>query len=110
MKSMNLPDINSTGDALLLDIYQEKHLELAMEFRRWDEIRRAKHPSDGNPMVYHLMGPNGTFVKFNTEVNADWWEIGNSSANREPSNKGSDFAPGKEWLPIPAHDLSWLSD
>ncbi len=107
---VNLPDINSTGDALLLDIYQEKHLELAMEFRRWDEIRRAKHPSDGNPMVYHLMGPNGAFVKFNTEVNADWWEIGNSSANREPSNKGSDFAPGKEWLPIPAHDMSWISD
>jgi hypothetical protein len=107
---VNLPDITSTGDALLLDIYQEKRLELAMEFKRWDEIRRAKHPSDGKPLVYHLMGPQGSFVKYNTEVNNDWWEIGNSSANREPSNKGSDFMEGNEWLPIPAHDLSWLSN
>jgi hypothetical protein len=107
---VSLPDISSSGDALLLDIYHEKHLELAMEFKRWDEIRRAKHPSDGKPMVYHIMGPNGSFVKFNTEVNDDWWEIGNSSANREPSNKGIDFSEGKEWLPIPAHDLSWLGD
>jgi len=107
---VKLPDISSSGDALLLDIYHEKHLELAMEFRRWDEMRRAKHPTDGRPLVYHIMGPNGSFVNYNTKVNSDWWEIANSSANREPSDKGIDFSEGKEWLPIPAHDMSWLGD
>jgi tetratricopeptide (TPR) repeat protein len=107
---VSLPDISSSGDALLLNIYHEKHLELAMEFKRWDEMRRAKHPTDGMRMVYHIMGPTGKFVLFNTQVNSDWWEIGNSSANREPSDKGIDFSAGKEWLPIPAHDMSWLSD
>jgi len=81
-----------------------------MEFKRWDEIRRAKHPADGRRMVYHIMGPTGKFVLFNTQVNEDWWEIGNSSANREPNDKGIDFSEGKEWLPIPAHDMSWLGD
>jgi len=31
---VGLPDINSSGDQLLLDIYKERRLELAMEFRR----------------------------------------------------------------------------
>jgi len=106
---VGLPDITSSGDALLLDIYQEKRLELAMEFKRWDEIRRAKHPADRRPLVYHLMGPGGSFVSYNLEDNDDWWEIGNSSANREPSDKGIDFREGDEWLPIPAHDMSWLN-
>jgi len=105
---VNLPDIASSGDQLLLDIYHERRLELAGELKRWDEIRRAKHPSDNRPLVYHLMGQNGSFVKYNTEQNNDWWETQSPYANREPNDKGIDFVEGKEWLPIPAHDAGFL--
>jgi len=105
---VNLPDIFSTGDQLLLDIYHEKRLELAGELRRWDEIRRAKHPSDGTPMVNHIMGPGGSFVNYNTQQNVDWWETQSPYANREPNDKGINYSLGREWLPIPAHDAGYL--
>lgn len=105
---VNLPDIVSSGDQLLLDIYHERRLELAGELKRWDEIRRAKHPSDGQPMVQHLMGSNGSFVIYNTQQNTDWWETQSPYANREPNDKGIDYSPGREWLPIPAHDAGTL--
>jgi len=105
---VNLPDIVSSGDQLLLDIYHERRLELAGELKRWDEIRRAKHPADGLPIVNRIMGPNGTFVKYNTEDNTDWWETQSQYANREPNDKGIDYTIGKEWLPIPAHDAGSL--
>ena len=105
---VNLPDIVSSGDQLLLDIYHEKRLELAGELKRWDEIRRAKHPGDGMPLVHHLMGSNGSFVLYNTQLNNDWWEIQSPYANREPNDKGITYSPGSEWLPVPAHDAGSL--
>jgi len=105
---VNLPDILSSGDQLLLDIYHERRLELAGELKRWDEIRRAKHPADGLPLVNRIMGFNGSFVKYNTEQNTDWWETQSPYANREPNDKGIDYSLGKEWLPIPAHDAGSL--
>ncbi len=105
---VGLPDIISSGDQLLLDIYNERRLELAGELRRWDDIRRAKHPSDGMPLIYHIMGMGGSFVLYNTQQNNDWWEIQSPYASSEPNNKGSQFLPGDEWLPIPAHDMSFL--
>jgi len=105
---VNLPDIISTGDQLLLDIYNERRLEMSGELRRWDDIRRTRHPSDGRPMIYHIMGSNGTFVKYNLNENTDWWETQSPYANREPNEKGIDFDDGKEWLPIPAHDAGFL--
>ena len=105
---VNLPDILSSGDQLLLDIYEERRLELAGELRRWDDIRRAKHPSDDRPIIYHIMGSNGSFVQYNTKENADWWETKSPYASSEPNDKGSQFLPGDEWLPIPAHDLGFL--
>jgi hypothetical protein len=107
---VNLPGINSSGDQLLLDIYEERRLELAGELRRWDDIRRTRHPSDGLPMIYHIMGGNGSFVKFNTTENNDWWEIQSPYASSEPNDKGIQFLPGDEWLPIPAHDAGFLFD
>ena len=80
-----------------------------MEFKRWDEMRRAKHPVDNLPMIYHIMGAGGTFVQYNTQVNSDWWETQSPYAESEPSDKGIDFVPGAEWLPIPARDQSWLN-
>jgi tetratricopeptide (TPR) repeat protein len=106
---VGLHDISSTGNQLLLDIYRERRMELAMEFKRWDEMRRARHPADGRPMIYHIMGPQGDFVLYNTEQNTDYWEKGSPSAESEPSDKGIEFQSGSEWLPIPARDLSWLN-
>lgn len=105
---VNLEDIISSGDQLLLDIYNERRLELAGELRRWDDIRRAKHPSDNKPMIYHIMGNSGSFVHYNTQLNTDWWETKSPYANREPNDKGSQFSPGDEWMPIPAHDAGFL--
>jgi len=105
---VNLPDLISSGDQLLLDIYHERRLELAGELKRWDEIRRAKHPADGLPIVNRIMGSNGSFVHYNTEQNIDWWETQSPYANREPNDKGIDYSLGKEWLPIPAHDAGSL--
>jgi len=105
---VNLPDIIASGDQLLLEIYKERRLELAGELRRWDDIRRAKHPSDGKPMIYHIMGSNGSFVKYNVNDNIDWWETQSPYANREPNDKGILFSDGDEWLPIPAHDAGFL--
>jgi len=106
---VGLPDISSTGNQLLLDIYRERRMELAMEFKRWDEMRRTKHPVDGRPMIYHIMGPQGSFVLYNTEQNTDYWEKDSPYAESEPSDKGIDFVQGAEWMPIPARDLSWLN-
>lgn len=104
-----LPDIASSGDLLLLDIYKERRLELAMEFKRWDEIRRAKHPADGRRMIYHIMGPQGSFVLYNTVTSTDYWENFEISSERESSDKGIEFEAGAEWMPIPARDQSWLN-
>jgi hypothetical protein len=106
---VGLPDISSSGNQLLLDIYHERRMELAMEFKRWDEMRRTKHPADGQPMIYHIMGPQGSFVLYNTEQNTDYWEKGSPYSESEPSDKGIDFVPGAEWMPIPGRDLSWLN-
>ncbi len=105
---VGLPDISSTGNQLLLDIYRERRMELAMEFKRWDEMRRAKHPDSGLPMIYHIMGPQGSFVMYNTQENTDYWEKFSPFAESEPSDKGIDFEPGSEWMPVPARDMSWL--
>jgi len=109
-RRVNLPDLTSSGDQLLLDIYKERRLELAMEFKRWDEIRRAKHPVDGRKMIYHIMGPQGSFVLYNTTSNTDYWEKGNNYSENEASDKGIEFVAGAEWMPIPARDLSWLNN
>jgi len=107
---VGLPDINSTGNQLLLDIYKERRLELAMEFKRWDEMRRSKHPADGQPMIYHIMGPQGSFVLYNTEQNNDYWETQMPYTENEPLDKGILFLPGAEWIPVPARDLSWIDN
>jgi len=73
-------------------------------------MRRAKHPIDGKPMIYHIMGPTGSFVLYNTTSNNDYWEIGNSASENEASDKGIDFTEGSEWLPLPARDQSWINN
>jgi hypothetical protein len=92
------PKSGLTGDALKLAIWSERRLEFAGEGTyRWDDIRRIK--ISGKRLISLLMGPNGTFVKYNTAVNNDPIE---KKPHRESLNKGIEFQEGKNELwPIP---------
>jgi hypothetical protein len=92
------PKVGLTGDALKLAIYNERRLELAGEGTyRWDDIRRIK--IGGKKLISLLMGPNGSFVKYNTTTNVDPIE---TKPHRESLNKGIEFKEGKNELwPIP---------
>ena len=92
------PKLALTGDALKLAIYNERRLELAGEGTyRWDDIRRIK--IGGKKLISLLMGPNGSFVKYNTTTNVDPIE---KKPHRESLNKGIEFKEGKHELwPIP---------
>lgn len=87
-----------TGDALKQATWDERRLELAGEGTyRWDDIRRIK--INGKSLISLLMGPNGTFVKYNTTMNTDPVE---TAKHREALNKGYYFKEGvNELWPIP---------
>lgn len=88
-----------SGDALKLAIWNERRLELAGEStHRWDDIRRIT--INGKKLIALLMGPNGTFVKYNTTTNTDPIE---KAGHRESINKGYYFKEGvNELWPFPA--------
>jgi len=92
-----------TGDALKQAIWNERRLELAGEGTyRWDDIRRIV--INGKKLISLLMGPNGTFVKYNTTINTDPVE---KAGHREALNKGYYFKEGiNELWPIPASALN----
>jgi hypothetical protein len=99
------PKVGMAGPNLLRQIYKERRLELAFEGLRLFDIRREKDPSTGKPVIESLMGPNGTFVKYNLS-STDPYETTNL---REPQDKGINFNPAKNLLwPIPQleRDLS----
>ena len=92
------PKIGLSGDALKLAIWNERRLELAGERTyRWDDIRRIK--INGKKLITSLMGPNGSFVNYNTTLNTDPVE---TKPHRESRSKGIEFKEGKNELwPIP---------
>ena len=92
------PKTGLSGDALKLAIWNERRLELAGERTyRWDDIRRIK--INGKKLIASLMGPNGSFVKYNTTLNTDPVE---TKPHRESISKGIEFKEGKNELwPIP---------
>lgn len=92
-----------TGDALKAAIWNERRLELAGEGTyRWDDIRRIK--INGKKLIASLLGPNGTFVQYNTTVNTDPVE---KAGHREAINKGFFYKEGvHELWPIPANVLN----
>ena len=90
------------GPNLLRQIYKERRLELAFEGLRLFDIRREKDPSTGKPVIESLMGPNGTFVKYNLS-STDPYETTNL---KEPQDKGINFNPAKNLLwPIPQLEI-----
>lgn len=101
---VGLPDKTGlSGDALKLAIWNERRLELAGEGTfRWDDIRRIT--INGKKLIALLMGPNGTFVKYNTTTSTDPIE---KAGHREAINKGYYFKEGiNELWPFPASAIN----
>jgi starch-binding outer membrane protein, SusD/RagB family len=95
-------DNTLTGQALIDAVRLERRLELAMEGDRLFDLRRWKDAS-GNPVINSVMGPNGSFVVYNTKLSKDRFELGNLN---EPQNKGANFLAGKHNLwPIPTKEI-----
>ena len=75
---------------------------MAYEGDRLYDIRRWKD-ENGKPVISSIMGPNGSFVKYNTEVSTDPYETKNTT---EAQNKGFNFKEDTHMLwPIPANQI-----
>ena len=98
-------NVTSTGNTLKQAIRTERRLELALEYNRLYDIRRwesIKNP--GHKVITEILGPNGSFVKRNTNVlTADPYEY---AATKEPSDKGITFDESRDLLfPIPLYEI-----
>lgn len=101
-RRVNLTDVTTSGDALRQDIRKERRLELAFEQCRLYDIRRWTD-SNGKKAMCNIMGPDGSFVKYNLGDNADKYEKWNQG---EPSSKGTRFQENRDLLwPIPAYEI-----
>ena len=77
-------------------------MELAFEGNRLYDIRRWTD-ANGKKVVCNLFGPNGSWVKYNTEVSTDEFETANLI---EPQNEGYDFKENRDELfPIPNTEI-----
>lgn len=95
-------DMTLTGWDLINAVRNERRLELALEGDRLYDLRRWKD-QNGQPVINSILGPNGSFVKYNTQISTDPYETKNSS---EPQNKGYYFVAGKSNLwPIPNREI-----
>ncbi|NMA72932.1 MAG: RagB/SusD family nutrient uptake outer membrane protein [Bacteroidales bacterium] len=103
-KRVNLPEVTSSGKELRKAIRLERRLELAWEQNRLYDIRRWTD-DNGKKMISNLMGPNGTFVKYNTDANTrDLYEWENQG---EASDKGVGFNEDRDLVfPIPLYEIT----
>lgn len=94
-------NMSLSGAALRDAIWKERRLELALEQHRLYDIRRQK--INGVPRIALILGPNGSFVKYNTEESTDPFETTNLL---EPQDSGSLFDPNIHLLwPIPPEEI-----
>lgn len=99
---VKLDDVESSGEALYEAIKLERRLELAFEANRLYDLRRWKDASGASDLS-KLMGPNGTFVKYNTKESTDPYETTNQI---ESSSKGSSYMIGRDELfPLPYAEI-----
>ncbi len=99
---VGLSDVTSTGTALRDAIRAERRLELAHEQCRLYDLRRWDC-ANGKKMMCNVMGPDGSFVKYNKSDNADMYEAWNQI---EPSDKGVRFQENRDLLyPIPLYEI-----
>ncbi|MDR0566824.1 MAG: RagB/SusD family nutrient uptake outer membrane protein [Prevotellaceae bacterium] len=97
------PKNGLTGFDLLYAIWKERRMELAFEGLRLYDIRRQVDPATQKTVIEGLMGPNGSFVKYNTQTSTDAAELGNLV---ERQDKGALFEAPKNLLwPIPQSEI-----
>ncbi len=101
---VELADVTASGSELRKAIRQERRLELAWEQNRLYDIRRWTD-DNGKKMISNLMGPDGTFVKWNTdEATRDALEWDNQG---EASDKGRSFIESRDMVfPIPLYEIT----
>ena len=99
-----LDDVTASGKALQSAIRQERRLELAFEQNRLYDIRRWTD-TNGKKMISNILGPNGSFVKWNTEeATRDTLEWENQG---EASDKGITFNENRDMVfPIPLYEIT----
>ncbi len=94
---------NLTGNDLLYGIWKERRMELASEGQRLFDLRRQIDPVSNKQMISMVMGPNGSFVKYNLEQSTDPYE---TIHPKESQDKGKNFVEGKHELwPIPQSEI-----
>ncbi|SFD17155.1 RagB/SusD family nutrient uptake outer membrane protein [Algibacter pectinivorans] len=94
-------NMSLSGTALRDAIWKERRLELALEQQRLYDIRRQK--INGVPRIALILGPNGSFVKYNTEESTDPFETTNL---KESQDSGALFDPNIHMLwPIPPEEI-----
>lgn len=99
---VDLSPVTLTGTELRDAIRKERRLELALESNRLYDLRRWK-TDDGKPYICSVMGPNGSFVKYN-QTSTDEYEVQNQ---KEPSDKGLNFNETRDLLfPIPVSEIT----
>jgi hypothetical protein len=95
-------DLTLSGWNLINAVRLERRLEMALEGDRLYDIRRWKDQG-GQPVINSILGPNGSFVKYNTQLSKDPYETKNQN---EPQNKGASFVAGMHNLwPIPSKEI-----
>jgi hypothetical protein len=95
-------NMSLTGWDLINAIRKERRLELAFEGERLYDLRRWKDES-GKPYIADILGPNGSFVKYNTEESTDYWELNQTI---ETQTKGIHFNPEIHLVwPIPNSEI-----
>ncbi|MBD5213304.1 MAG: RagB/SusD family nutrient uptake outer membrane protein [Bacteroidales bacterium] len=99
---VGLAPVTATGTELRDAVRAERRLELAHEQCRLYDLRRWDC-ANGKKMMCNVMGPNGSFVKYNTGTTADMYESWNQI---EPSDKGTRFREDRDLLyPIPLYEI-----
>lgn len=92
-----------TGNNALRAIWKERRMELAFEGLRLYDIRRQIDPDTNKPVIASILGPNGSFVKYNTQTSTDPYELTNKG---ELQNKGTNFDLNKHLVwPIPQAEI-----
>lgn len=99
-----LASVSLSGDELRQAIRRERRLELAFEQNRLYDIRRWTD-TNGRKMIENILGPDGSFVKWNTdEATRDALEWANQG---ESSDKGKGFMAERDMVfPIPLYEVT----
>jgi hypothetical protein len=91
-----------SGWDLINAVRKERRMEMAFEGDRLYDLRRWKDQS-GKPVIEDVFGPNGSFVKYNTQTSTDYYETNNTI---EEQDKGIHFDPAVHLLwPIPNSEI-----